>query len=87
VEKSYPALAFEILSRFMDDVPDLRGVVERTYSRSVFGSDEVTPLTTLEPGPAPARPLQRADAGVQGHRDAADRPAVRADPGRARRYA
>jgi len=48
--KSYPALAVEILSRFMDDVPDLRGVVERTYSRSVFGSDEVTPLTTLEPG-------------------------------------
>jgi threonine synthase len=48
--KSYPALAFEILSRFMDDVPDLRGVVERTYSRSVFGSDEVTPLATLEPG-------------------------------------
>ena len=48
--KSYPALAFEILSRFMDDVPDLRSVVERTYSRSVFGSDEVTPLTTLEPG-------------------------------------
>ena len=48
--KSYPALAVEILSRFMDDVPDLRGVVERTYGRSVFGSDEVTPLTTLEPG-------------------------------------
>jgi threonine synthase len=48
--KAYPALAFEILSRFVDDVPDLRGVVEQTYSRSVFGSDEVTPLTTLEPG-------------------------------------
>src|SRR6185503_20063876 len=31
-------------------VPDLRSVVERTYSRSVFGSDEVTPLSTLEPG-------------------------------------
>ena len=48
--KSYAALAFEILSRFMDDVPDLRSVVESTYSRSVFGSDEVTPLSTLEPG-------------------------------------
>ena len=48
--KPYPALAFEILSRFMDDVPDLRGIVERTYSRAVFGSDEVTPLATLEPG-------------------------------------
>jgi threonine synthase len=48
--KSYPALAFEIVSRFMDDVPDLREIVERTYSRAVFGTDEVTPLATLEPG-------------------------------------
>ena len=48
--KSYPALAFEIVSRFMDDVPGLREIVERTYSRAVFGSDEVTPLATLEPG-------------------------------------
>ena len=48
--KSYPALAFEILARFMDDVPDLRGIVERTYSKEVFGADEVTPLRTLEPG-------------------------------------
>ena len=47
---SYPALAYEIVSRFMDDVPDLRAMVERTYSRQVFGTDEVTPLTTLEPG-------------------------------------
>ena len=48
--KSYAALAFEIVSCFMDDVPDLRSMVERTYSRQVFGSDDVTPLTTLEPG-------------------------------------
>ena len=48
--KSYAALAYEIVSRFMDDVPDLRSIVERTYSRQVFGSDDVTPLTTLEPG-------------------------------------
>ena len=48
--KSYPALALEILSRFMDDVPDLRAIVERTYNRAVFGSDEITPLATLEPG-------------------------------------
>ena len=43
--KSYPALAFEIVSRFMDDVPDLREIVERTYSRAVFGTDEVTPVS------------------------------------------
>jgi threonine synthase len=48
--KAYPALAFEILSRFMDDVPDLRGIVERTYAKETFGSDEITPLTMLEPG-------------------------------------
>ena len=46
----YPELAYQILSRFMDDVPDLRGIVTRTYSPKVFGSVEVTPLKTLEPG-------------------------------------
>jgi threonine synthase len=46
----YPDLAYAILSRFMDDVPDLRGIVERSYSAKVFGSVEVTPLKTLERG-------------------------------------
>lgn len=49
-EKPYPALAFEILSRFMDDVPGLRETVGRTFTASVFGSTEITPLKTLEPG-------------------------------------
>jgi threonine synthase len=47
---SYSQLAHEILSRFIDDVPDLRGIVERTYSPRVFGSVDITPLKTLEPG-------------------------------------
>jgi len=47
---SYPELAFEILSRFMDDVPDLRRIVFDTYTADVFGSADVTPLRTLEPG-------------------------------------
>lgn len=49
---SYQALAFEILSRFVDDIPaqDLRAIIERTYSAEIFGSDEITPLKTLEPG-------------------------------------
>jgi len=47
---SYPELAFEILSRFMDDVPDLRRLVFDTYTAEVFGSGEVTPLRMLEPG-------------------------------------
>ena len=32
----------------MDDVPDLRQLVARTYTKAVFGSDDITPLKTLE---------------------------------------
>ena len=46
----YPSLAHAILSIFMDDVPELGEIVDRTYSPKVFGSVEVTPLRTLEPG-------------------------------------
>jgi len=48
--KTYPELAKAILSLFMDDVPGLDGIVERTYTKAVFGSDDITPLKTLEPG-------------------------------------
>ena len=48
--KSYSDLALAILSRFMDDVPGLERLVRDTYSARVFGSEEVTPLRTLEPG-------------------------------------
>jgi threonine synthase len=47
---SYRDLATAILGRFMDDVPDLEAIVERTYSPALFGSEEVTPLQTLERG-------------------------------------
>ncbi|HZE61544.1 MAG TPA: threonine synthase [Burkholderiales bacterium] len=47
---SYPALATAILAEFMDDVPQLADLVERTYTARIFGNDEVTPLRTLEPG-------------------------------------
>lgn len=49
---SYPALAFEILRLYADDIPeaDLRALIERTYTAQVFGSAEITPLHTLEPG-------------------------------------
>jgi len=48
----YRDLAFEIFSRFMDDIPsaDLRAIVDRTYTAAAFGSDDITPLSTLEPG-------------------------------------
>ena len=48
--KSYPELAKAILGHFMDDVPGLEAIVDRTYTKKVFGSDDITPLKTLEPG-------------------------------------
>ncbi len=47
----YRDLAFEVLSRFADDIPrdDLRALVDRTYTPAVFGTEDITPLTTLEP--------------------------------------
>jgi threonine synthase len=48
--RSYPDLALAILSRFMDDVPGLEALVRATYTAKVFGSDDITPLRTLEPG-------------------------------------
>lgn len=49
---SYPALAFEVLSRFADDIPaaELRALIGRAYTKEIFGSDDITPLRTLEPG-------------------------------------
>ena len=51
-QMSYAELAFEVLARFVDDLPaeDLRRLTARAYNRATFGSDEVAPLTTLEPG-------------------------------------
>jgi threonine synthase len=48
----YHELAFEILSLFIDDIPadDLRALVAKTYTPEVFGSVEITPLKSLEPG-------------------------------------
>src|SRR3954467_3777182 len=49
---SYPDLAFAILSRFMTDIPaaDLKTLVERTYTAALFGSADITPVSSLEPG-------------------------------------
>jgi threonine synthase len=48
----YHELAFEILSRFIDDIPadDLRSITQRTYTEQVFGTKEIVPLKTLQPG-------------------------------------
>jgi len=48
----YRELALEILSRYADDIPrrDLKSIIDRTYTAAVFGSDDITPVATLEPG-------------------------------------
>jgi len=48
----YRELAFEVLSRYIDDIPtaDLKGVIDRTYTAEAFGADDITPVRTLEPG-------------------------------------
>ena len=49
---AYPELAFEVLRLFADDLPadDLRAMVRRAYTAELFGSADITPLRTLEPG-------------------------------------
>jgi len=51
-ELGYPELAFEVLRLFADDIPaeDLRGLVHAAYTKEAFGSAEIVPLKTLEPG-------------------------------------
>jgi threonine synthase len=48
----YRGLAFAVLSRFFDDIPaaDLRRLIDATYTKGTFGSDEIVPLSTLAPG-------------------------------------
>ncbi|OGA07821.1 MAG: threonine synthase [Betaproteobacteria bacterium RIFCSPHIGHO2_12_FULL_69_13] len=48
--RSYTEIACAVLAQFMDDVPDLKEIVERTYTKEIFGSDDIVPLRTLEPG-------------------------------------
>jgi threonine synthase len=47
---SYADLASAILSKFIDDIPDLENIAQKTYQARVFGSADITPLKTLEPG-------------------------------------
>jgi threonine synthase len=56
---SYAELAFQVLQRFITDIPpdDLRSIVSRTYTAETYqycrpGRDarDITPLTTLSPG-------------------------------------
>ena len=48
--QGYAALAFELLSLYIDDIPpaDLRALCERTYTEAVFGTRAIVPLKKLE---------------------------------------
>jgi len=48
--QGYAALAFELLSLYIDDIPpaDLRALCERTYTEAVFGTRAIVPLKNLE---------------------------------------
>ena len=48
----YAALAFEILSLYIDDIPaaDLKSICDRTYTEAVYGTPQIVPLKQLEDG-------------------------------------
>jgi threonine synthase len=47
---AYPELALQVLSGFIDDIPQLETLVRRAYSARRFGGEDVTPVRRLEPG-------------------------------------
>ena len=48
----YADLAFEVLSLYIDDIPsdDLKTICAKTYTKQVFGTQEIVPLRELEDG-------------------------------------
>ena len=48
----YAALAFEILSLYIDDIPaaDLKALCEKTYTEAVYGNPAIVPLKQLDDG-------------------------------------
>ncbi len=51
-QQGYAALAFEILSLYIDDIPaeDLRAICAKTYTAEIFGTGEIVPLRHVEVG-------------------------------------
>jgi threonine synthase len=49
---SYADLAFEVISRFVDDIDanDLKGIVSKTYTEATYGTLDITPLKPLGEG-------------------------------------
>jgi threonine synthase len=50
--QGYAALAFEVLSLYIDDIPaaDLKTICDKTYTEAVFGTREIVPLKKVEDG-------------------------------------
>jgi threonine synthase len=53
--KGYAALAFEVLSLYIDDIPsnDLQALCQKTYTEAAFGTPEIVPLKPLKTKAAP----------------------------------
>ena len=49
-QQGYAALAFEILSLYIDDIPaaDLKALCEKTYTAAVYGTEAIVPLKALQ---------------------------------------
>lgn len=49
---SYTELTFQIMRLYIDDIPeeDLRYLIDSTYTKDAFGSEEITPLKELKSG-------------------------------------
>lgn len=49
---SYTELAFSIMSLFATDIPadDLKTLIDKTYTKAVFNTDDITPVTRLYDG-------------------------------------
>jgi threonine synthase len=48
--QGYAALAFEVLSLYIDDIPadDLKALCAKTYTKEVFGTPQIVPLKPLQ---------------------------------------
>jgi threonine synthase len=59
LERGYAALAFEVFSLYIDDIPagDLKMICAKTYTETVFGSPQIVPLKRLAEAGSTTPPL------------------------------
>ena len=51
-QEGYASLAFHLLKLFIDDIPseDLKELCDKTYTKAVFGTEEIAPVRVLHEG-------------------------------------